>query len=213
MKYEPCVQMARTLHYAVRLPVRLYQGSDRLYSLPEDQPPVWEGLTCGGGPASWPVTPGSSTVQYVIGRTGERYICQFAGDDYAFILGPLCLEPFSDKELNWQLKIYYASVKEREAVRAAILSLQRLSEDSFFYTGRLLQLLCGGQPPPQDAAEAVPETDVALSADALYRHPPYFMEREITQYIAEQDETNALNTLARSTACTAPTCPTNRCGR
>ena len=195
MKYEPCLQIAHTLHYALRLPVRLFHGTDKLLSLPETDPPIWEHLTCGGGPANWPVTPGSMSVQYVIGRTGERYICQFTGDAYAFILGPLCLEPFSEKELNWQLKIYYASVKEREAVRAGILSLQRISEDSYFYTGRLLQLLCDGQPLPQETAQPPQEADVALSADALYRHPPYFLEREITQYIAEQDETNALNTL------------------
>ena len=100
-------------------------------------------FSCGGAPSAWPVEPKCSTVQYVTGRIGERYICQSAEDAYALCVGPFCMDSLHDKELNRHAEdLRFASVKDREAVRVAIHSLKRLSEDSFFYTGQLLQLLC-----------------------------------------------------------------------
>ncbi len=196
MKYDRWLQAARILHYAVGLPVRLFQGEELLLKLPDRCDPVWELLSCGGPPASWPLQPNSSTVQYVTGRTGERYICLLFEETCALCIGPLCMDGLHDKELNRLLKIYFSSVKDRDAVRAGILSLKRLSEDCFFYTGQLLQMVFS--PPASQqmiAAESFP-MDSILSADTLYRHPPYFLEREISQCIADQDEKNALGILS-----------------
>ena len=196
MEHERWPQVANVLYHAVRLPVRLYRDSKLLLSLPVACPPVWSLLTCGGAPEIWPVRQNRSTVQYVLGRTGERYICQFADSAYVLCIGPFRMDTLRDKELNRQLRIYFPSVKEREIVRTAVLSLKQVSEDRFFYTGQLLQLLCG-------ATEAVPDltvqplpADPGPAADELYRHPPYFLEREVSQCIAEQDENNAIAILA-----------------
>ena len=196
MEYERWIQAARVLHYAVRLPVRLFCGAELLLTLPDPAPYTWRLFTCGGPPPDWPVQANCSTVQYVTGRTGERYVCQLLDEGFALCIGPFCMDSLSDKELNRLLKIYFSSVRERDAVRTALLSLKRLSEDCFFYTGQLAQMLLS----PPDALHASPvqplPPDTALSADALYRHPPYFLEREISQCIADQDEKNALNILS-----------------
>ncbi|MFH1512711.1 MAG: hypothetical protein ABIG45_05120 [Bacillota bacterium] len=196
MEHERWRQIARTLHFAVRLPVRLYHCAEPLLFLPEAYDPVWPLLSCGGEPSAWPVEPNSSMVQYVTGRTGERYICQFPEAAYALCIGPFCLSGLHDKELTRQLKIYFASVKDREAVRAAIRSLKLLSEDCFFYTGQLLQMLCTAPDPPHAITAQFLPPESVNSMDALYRHPPFFLEREITQCIAEQDEKNALTILS-----------------
>ena len=196
MKHEPWLQIARSLHYSVRLPVRLYRQDEKLLSLPERYDAVWDVLTCGGNPSDWPVTRDSSLAQYVNGRTGERYVCQFMQDTYTLCVGPFCTNNLHDKELTRQLKIYFASVRDREAVRAGIRSLTCLSEDSFFYLGQLMQMLLNVPDPPHAAAAEAPFPDDPLSTDALYRHPPFFLEREVSQYIAEQDEKNALNILS-----------------
>jgi AraC-like DNA-binding protein len=195
MKHEQWLQVTRILHYAVRLPVILYYRNEKLLVFPEVYNPVWNLLSCGGPPDSWPAESSSSTVQYILGRTGERYICLFSEGDYALSIGPFCTDALHDKDLNRQLRIYFASVKDREAVRAAVRSLQCLSEDSFFYMGQLVQTLCSPPAPPHAiAAQSLPP-DLMQSSDALYRHPPFFLEREITQCIAEQDEKSALNIL------------------
>jgi AraC-like DNA-binding protein len=196
MKYERWMQAARTLHYAVRLPIRLFHAENRLLALPDPYPPAWELLACGAAPSSWMVSAGNSTVQYIIGRTGERYVCQFLEDACTIVIGPFCMDSLHDRELNRQLKIYFASMKDREAVRAAVLSLERLSEDRFFYTGQLLQTLTAAAVPGNDIAAQGFASDGSPSADELYRHPPFFLEREISQCIAEQDEKNALNILS-----------------
>ena len=195
MENERWIQLARILHYSVRLPIRLYHQSDVLLALPDAADPIRALLSCGGAPNTWPIPPNRSTVQYVIGRTGERYICQFFQPDYALCIGPFCISGLHDKELNRQLKIYFASVRDREAVRASIRSLKHVSEDCFFYTGQLLQMLFHAAETPQEIAAQILPPEPLQPADELYRHPPYFLEREITQYIAEQDEKNALSML------------------
>ena len=196
MEHERWLQIARILYYSVRLPVRLYDHAEPLLILPEVYDPVWDLLSCGSEPATWPIPPQSTTVQYVVGRISERYICQFLEDAYALCIGPFCMNGVNDKELNRQLKIYFATVKDREAVRASILALKQLSEDTFFYTGQLLQALCA-VPDPRHAITARPlPLDSMQSTEELYRHPPFFLEREITQCIAEQDEKNALSILS-----------------
>ena len=195
MKNEQWLQVTRIFHYAVRLPVRLYHRDKQLLALPEAYDPVWNLLSCGGEPASWPVSANSTAVQYIVGRTGERYICQFSDDSYALCIGPFCVDALHDKDLNRQLKIYFASVKDRESVRAGIRSLQSLSEDCFFYTGQLVQALYSAPAPPYAISVQSLPPDEMQSPDTLYRHPPFFLEREITQCIAEQDEKSALGIL------------------
>jgi AraC-like DNA-binding protein len=192
MEHERWLLIARILHNAVRLPVRLFHQEERLLSLPVTYDPVRDLLSCGGTPSTWPVSASSSTVQYITGRTGERYICQFLQSAYALCIGPFCINGLHDKELNRQLKTYFPSVKDRELVRVGIRSLKRLSEDCFFYTGQLLQMLCGTAVLPQTIETQPLPPDSMPSSDALYRHPPFFLEREITQSIADQDEKNAL---------------------
>lgn len=192
---EEWLKIARILYFSLRLPIRLFHQDEKLLSLPEGADPVWELLSCGGVPSAWPAERQSTAAQYIQGRTGERYICQFFGDDYTLCIGPACIDALHDKDLNRHLRIYFASIKDREAVRASIRALPILSEDSFFYTGQLLSTLCGAQGLPQTAAAASPPHGYPQAPDALYRHPPYFLEREITQSIAEQDEKSALTTL------------------
>jgi YesN/AraC family two-component response regulator len=196
MEHERWLQSARILHYAVRLPVRLYREAELQLSLPDPVDPVWNSFSCGGAPASWPVEPNCSTAQYVTGRTGERYICHLPEDAYALCVGPFCMDSLNDKELNRLLKIYVSSVRDRDAVRAAIQSLKRLSEDCFFYTGQLLQMLFNAFAPQSPIAAQSFAPESMQSADALYRHPPYFLEREVSQCIADQDEKNALSILS-----------------
>ncbi len=196
MEHERWLQAANVLHHAVCLPIRLFHYQEVLLSLPDDHPPVWDQLTCGGGPAAWPVHSNRSTVQYVLGRTGERYVCQFAEGAYALCIGPFCMDTLHDKELNRQLRIYFSSVKDREAVRAAIASLRHVSEDCFFYTGQLLQMLCGTLETSDGCMVQSMPTELGQTTDELYRHPPYFLEREVSQCIAEQDEKNALAILS-----------------
>lgn len=192
MEHERWLKAANILHHATSLPVRLFVQTELLLSLPDGHDPLWNRLTCGGAPAAWPADPNRSTAQYILGRTGERYICQFAQPAYALCIGPFCIDTLHDKELNRQLRIYVSSVKERAAVRTAITALKRLSEDCFFYTGQLVQMVCGTLETPQAFAAQDMPADAGQAVDELYRHPPYFLEREVSQCIAEQDEKNAL---------------------
>lgn len=195
MEHEGWLQATPTLYHALSLPVRLFFQTKLLLSLPDAHPPLWDLLTCGSAPDSWPVRPNCATVQYVVGRTGERYICQFSEAEYALCIGPFIMDTLHDKELNRQLRIYFASVNEREAVRLTVMALRRMSEDCCFYTGRLLHMLCGTLDSPHQITAQSQPWDLGQTADELYRHPPYFLEREISQCIAEQDEKNALTIL------------------
>ncbi len=196
MSYEAWLQIAHMLHFAIRLPIRVYDQDQPLLTLPETQDPIWALLRCGGPPSTWPADRQSTTVQYILGRTGERYICQFPGNDLSLCIGPFSTNTPLDKDLNRQLRIYFASVKDREAVRGSIRMLPTLSEDSFFYIGQLLPILQGAQVPPQTSSQTGIPADGVQTSDTLYRHPPYFLEREITQSIADQDEKNALTVLS-----------------
>ena len=196
MEHGRWLQVANVLHHTIRLPVRLFHNSEVLLTLPGAYPPAWNLLTCGGDPKTWPVRNNRSTAQYILGRTGERYICQFADTAHTLCIGPFCLNTLHDKELNRQLRIYFPYVKERETVRSAVLSLKHVSEDCFFYTGQLLQMLCGPQEISRELTDQNVPADPGQTTDELYRHPPYFLEREVSQCIAEQDEKNALTILA-----------------
>jgi AraC-like DNA-binding protein len=194
MDREEFLQSARMMHYAIRLPVRLYEKEELVLDLPGG-PEAPTLLTCSGGPGTWAAFSNRPKPQYVIGKTGERSICYLPDKVYALIIGPFYGDNTDERELDRMLQMRYASVKERDTMRACLKALPRLSEDNFYYTGRLLLKVFAPQDPKQSVGSpAIPSPDDG-TLEELYRHPPYFLEREISRCIAEQDEPGALSVL------------------
>lgn len=196
--------LTRLFHHAARLPVAIYDGLQCVLSLPESIKSAAELLE---GKSSLSILNPSphqaETAQYLCNDYQEQYIYFEPSGVGSLLCGPFTLKPFTDGEIMQLIRALKLPLSKREQFTAHLKSLKLLTEDNYFYAGKLLEKLFSG-------AEQLPVPSPALSPDvgkpyfvktyenrmAQFQHPPYFLEQEEVRLIRHGDRENALKVLS-----------------
>lgn len=196
--------LTRLFHHAARLPIAFYDGQQSILTLPESINSAAE-LLEGKSPLSIlnPSPHQAETPQYLCNDYQEQYIYFELGGGASLLCGPFTLKPFADGEIQRLIRALKLPLNKREQFSAHVKSLQLLTEDNYFYAGKLLEKLYA-------SGEQLPAPSPILSPDvgkpyfvktyenrmAQFQHPPYFLEQEEVRLIRHGDRENALTVLS-----------------
>ena len=200
-------QRARYAHYTTRLPVFWYRFGTLVSALPEQT--ALTGLLLGeeNAPLSGLRLDHAldGGVLPVENAYAERFFYLPLGEGQLLLCGPYCPDAFSQGDVLRLIRSLRLPLDRRELLSAHYAALPRFSEMNAYYTGLFLQRTfadeAGGPP-----AESVLPSDEELAKRydqnayrnrmAMFQHPPYFFEQEITRQIIEGDREHAMQMLA-----------------
>ncbi len=196
--------LTRLFHYAARLPIAIYEGQQCVLSLPENINSA-TGLLEGKNPLSIlnPSPHQEEASQYLNNDYQEQYIYFELSSGASLLSGPFNLKQSTDGEIQRLIRTLGLPLNKREQFSTHCKSLPLITEDNYFYTGKLLEkLFSGGKKMP--APSPVPTPDVGKpyfeqtyeNRMAQFQHPPYFLEQEEVRLIRHGDRENALTVLS-----------------
>lgn len=198
------MHLARMFHYSCRLPIALYQSGQCIYSLPENVRSA-ASLLENRTPLSL-LTPSPRqhlTAQFLENAYQEQFIYFELSGDSVLLCGPISIKPVSEGESQRRIRALHLPLGKREEVSAHYQSLPQLTEDNFFYLGKLLERLFSveeqlpgppGPLPPDIGKPLFKQT--YENRMAMFEHPPYFLEQEEVRLIRQGDRENAITVLA-----------------
>jgi len=213
-------QRARYFHYTTRLPVFWYRDGLLVATLPDSV--SLAGRVLGesnapiGGIRLEPAQEGG--VLPIENAYAERFLCLFAGEGQVLVCGPYCAESFRQADVLKLIRSLRLDLSKRESLMAHYAALPRFSEMNGYYTSIFLQkTFLDAEVPP--AAQVSLPSDEELSQRfyqnayrnrmAMFQHPPYFFEQEITRQIIEGDREHAMQLLAELNRLTRATLADN----
>lgn len=124
-------------------------------------------------------------------------------------LGPILTEPIPEDRVSELIRRHKSTLRKKKALVEYYAALPVLSEEQYYYMGRLSELLHAQfhHDAPSSAFRREEAQDTVFSArrDAeerfeLFQHPPYFMELEMTRLVTSGDMESALKTMNRINA-------------
>ncbi len=195
--------LIRLFHHATRLPIAIYDGEQCVLSLPESIKSTAE-LLEGENPLSIlnPSLHQAETSQYLSNDYQEQYIF-FELSGVSLLCGPFTLKPFTDGEIQRLIRALKLPLSKREQFSAHVKSLPLLTEDNYFYAGKLLEkLFAGGEQISAPSPVLTPDVGKPYFVKtyenrmAQFQHPPYFLEQEEVRLIRHGDRGNALTVLS-----------------
>ncbi len=204
MLLSEITHLAGLFHHACRLPAALYQGEECILSLPEaiqHAAQLLEGRT-----ALSHVHPSPRqrmTAQFLENGYQEQFLYFEVETDVALLCGPFVTKPLTDGEIQRRIRALKLPLNKREEVTAHYKSLPQLTEDNYFYMGKLMEkLFSGGEQLPAPSPALAPDMNKPYFEQtyenrmALFQHPPYFLEQEEVRLISHGDRENALKVLS-----------------
>ncbi len=196
--------LAKLFHHATRLPMAIYDGENRLLSLPEDiknAAALMEGKT----PLAilMPSPQQALTAQYLSNVYQEQFIYFETESGTLLLCGPFVIMTPTDGEIQRLIRTLKLPLNKREVFSSHLKSLPLLSEDNYFYAGKLLErLFSGGEKMPGPSPALMPDMNKPYFEQtyenrmAQFQHPPYFLEQEEVHLIKQGDRENALKILS-----------------
>ena len=204
MLLSETTHLTRLFHHACRLPIALYQGEQCILALPDairSATQLLEGKT-----PLWPLNPSPQqrmTAQFMENEYQEQFIYFELGDGASLLCGPLITKLLTDGEIARRIRALRLPLNKRDEVSAHWKSLPQLTEDNYFYAGKLLErLFSGGEQMPAPVPELMPDMGKPFfdqtyeNRMAQFQHPPYFLEQEEVRLIRHGDRENALKVLS-----------------
>ena len=197
------------LSAALRLPVSLYEGEQRVLSLP-DNLPCAASLLGEPGPLDGlkPIRGQPCLPQYLESAYNEKFLYFEWGAGYALLLGAFVTELPEDRDVYRLIRSLRLSTGDYPALLRYYRSLPVVDEARLFSLGQLLALLFSGaqaapfsgMPAPAPLKELASFPSVGASRAPLFIHPPFHLEQEIVRQIANGDRKNARRVLAEINA-------------
>jgi AraC-like DNA-binding protein len=196
--------LTRLFHHAARLPIAIYDGRQCELKLPESIKSAAELLE---GKSSLSILNPSphqaETSQYLNNDYQEQYIFFELSGDVSLLCGPLTLKPFTDGEIQQLIRALKLPLSIREQFSIHLKLLPLLTEDNYFYAGKLLEKLFAGiEHLPVPSSEFTPDVGKPYffksyeNRMAQFQHPPFFLEQEEVRLIRHGDRENALTVLS-----------------
>lgn len=220
MEETQLAQRARYFYYTTRLPVFWYRSGVLVSALPEhasltgtlmgEENVPFSGLRLEHAALG--------SVQPVENAYAERFFSLALAEDQLLVCGPYCPDTFTQSDVPKLIRSLRLPLVKREQLTAHYESLPRFSEMNAYYTGMFLQKTFMDE-------ETLPVAQVELPSDedlaqrfyqnayrnrmALFQHPPYFFEQEITRQIIAGDREHAMQMLAELNRLTRATLADN----
>lgn len=196
--------LTRLFYHATRLPITIYDGQQCVLSLPESIKSA-AGLLEGKAPFSNlnPSPRQIETSQYLSNDYEEQYIYFELEGGASLLCGPITLKPSTDGDVQRLIRALRLPLNKREQFSDHVKSLPHLTEDNYFYAGKLLEkLFAGGEKSPAPSPVMTPDMGKPYFVQtyenrmAQFQHPPYFLEQEEVRLIRHGDRENALTVLS-----------------
>jgi two-component system, response regulator YesN len=196
--------LTRLFHHATRLPIAIYDGQQCVLSLPESIKSA-AGLLEGKAPFSIlnPSPRQTVTAQYLNNDYQEQFIYFELDGGASLLCGPFTLKPSTDGDIQQLIRALKLPLNRREQFSVHVRSLPMLTEDNYFYAGKLLEkLFAGGEQSPAPSPVLLPDMGKPYFVKtyenrmAQFQHPPYFLEQEEVRLIRHGDRENALTVLS-----------------
>lgn len=203
------IEIVRGMYYTAGIPVCLTSGGTVLCSYPEK---VVTAASLTGSNSLQPV-PGDEQdgCRYIVTPVGEQFIVYdlpipFPGMERPrLMIGPMLTEPVSETVLTELVRSGEIRIGQRAMLLEYLSGLKQVSEQGFFYLGRLTEILFAEK---KEAEQAIIDEDAAnLIPSAYYEqtrnyrtqqfyHSPYLIEQEISHCISIGDAKSALHILS-----------------
>ncbi|OQB24213.1 MAG: Transposon Tn10 TetD protein [Firmicutes bacterium ADurb.Bin182] len=202
---EQYIKQIRIFHYATRLPVTLYSEGKIIYRRPAEQDCVMkllferdmmDGIQSSENQLLTP--------QYLSNEYGEHYIYFQLDKNHALLTGPFLRGTYREDDVRAMIRKTHPSLCHREKLQEHFCGLQPLSDNSIFYSGRMLECLFADSvaKPAEEFSvkpQNIPTAYFQNTYDnriRLFSHPPYFLEQEICRLISSGDSEYAVRILS-----------------
>ena len=204
------ISLAVLLANAFQIPVFVNANGETIFSSPDDYKTAASVLGCNG----MGVSPGADqqgVAQFLSSPHNECFI-YIGGRDGEIWLGPALVKPMSGGRISEHMRLFRIDFHKKPALAAYYQTLRVISERQLYYIGKLAEVLLApffeGAPisAPLGASSAPPGTPISVPLfsmrgdDAMFEHPPYFMELEMTRLVISGDMDSALVTMNRINA-------------
>ncbi len=196
--------LTRLFHHATRLPIAIYDGKQCVLSLPEIIKSA-AGLGEEKNPLAIlnPSPRQAGTSQYLNNDYQEQYVYFELEGGASLLCGPFTLKPPTDGDIQRIIRAQKLPLGKREQLTLHLKSLPLLTEDNYFYTGKLMEkLFSGGEQLPAHSPDLTPDMGKPYFQQtyenrmAQFQHPPFFLEQEEVRLIRHGDRENALKVLS-----------------
>ncbi|HWR22294.1 MAG TPA: AraC family transcriptional regulator [Feifaniaceae bacterium] len=202
-------RLMRTYHYATGLSIEWYEDNEPRRALPADASSVGVLLLGGTRLSALPPFAGELLrAQYVNTRYRERFICLRLNEKELLLAGPTLAEPMSETAVLRLIRSEALPIWLKPSLVEYYSSLAVADDNRYYYSGKLLEDLCGAMEPA--AAQFAAPADDGIQKSYFentygyrmkqFQHPPYALEQEICRLIANGDKENSANILAEINA-------------
>lgn len=202
---EHYIRQARIFHYATRLPVTLYSDLKILYRRPAGQNCVMNILVKKDMmDGLYTSEKQFLTPQYVSNDYDEHFVFFQLDENHVLLTGPFLKAGYSSDDVRAMIRKNHPALSLREKLQEHFCGLQPLSDNSIFYSGRILESLfaAASLKPSGELSgrpQNIPSTYFRNTYDnriRLFSHPPYFLEQEICRLISTGDKDYAIKILS-----------------
>lgn len=203
------IEIVRGMYYTAGIPVCLSCGGSVLCSYPEK---IVSAATLTGNSALKPVPGnGQDGCRYIVTPVGEQFIVYdlpapaSGGERPRLMIGPMLTEPVPETVLTELVRRGEIRIGQRAMLQEYLGGLKQVSEQSFFYLGRLTEILFAEKKEAEqavideEAANLIPSSYYEQTRDyrtQQFYHSPYLIEQEISHCISIGDAKSALHILA-----------------
>ncbi len=204
MLQSDILHLARMFHQACRLPTAVYDRGHCEMALPGKVLCAAEVLEGEMALSSLSPSPGQvMTAQFLMNRYKEHFIYFDLDAGASLLCGPFALKQPTDGEILRRIRALHLPLGKREEIAAHWRAMTLLTEDNYFYTGKLLERLFSGSTPiPGPSPVLLPDMSKNYFEQtyenrmAQFQHPPFFLEQEEVRLISHGDRENAVKVLA-----------------
>ena len=203
-------RLMRTYHYATGLSIEWYENNEPRQTLPTDAGSASVLLSGGTRLSALPPFSGEPMhAQYLATRYHERFICLMLNDRELLLAGPLLSEPMTETALLRLIRSEALPIWLKPSLFEYYSSLPIADDNRYYYSGKLLEELCGKLRPEASKATIAPADDGIQKSYfentygyrmKQFQHPPYALEQEICRLIANGDKENSASILAEINA-------------
>lgn len=195
--FKTVKEKLRTFYYATLVPVNFVENNESLYALPENIRYIsgiiknayrLQDLLAISNTGDY----GKIRAHYHRNNYGECFIVLHIKGDKHIIAGPVLSEKMYEGYISNMIRLNKLPIKIKNKLINYFESLLVVDTNRCYYCGKLLEDLFGsmaaddGKEAPHKERIFIPDeyfTEMIKNREALFHHPPYFLEQELLSKI------------------------------
>lgn len=197
------IELLRCFFYTAALPVRLFSKYEVFYSMPEKIATAADICRC----KLFEPVPSEETkgLQYIRSDAFENFILLPLSDGRSIYVGPFLTESVSNNSITELIRDKKINFKHKNELVDYFAALPVISEQRYFYCGKLLESLFSDMDKVGEKEEAGQSDTTFISSEYYsqtndyrmqqFSHSPYAVEQEICRTISNGDTLRAKSIL------------------